>query len=174
MEDSGAPRLFLPDILVPALDLVFVGINPSVYSAQYGHYFARPSNRFWALLNASGLLPIPVGPDADRRLPEFGVGLTDLVPWATPSAAEVRPEEFAAGRIALHAKLLDAAPRAVCFVGKLAYAEYRGVRKVAFGRQQELIGQSVVFVMPSTSGRANSLHRERVRCLAAVRAYLGQ
>ena len=164
----------LPDILAPALDLVFVGINPSLYSAQRGHYFARPSNRFWPLLSQSGLVPGRLGPQDDVRLPSFGIGLTDLVGRPTHDAAELTPFDFAAGRAALREKLLLCAPRAVCFVGKLGYQQYAGRRTVAFGRQAEPIGAATVFVMPSTSGRVNNLHAERVRCLEAVRAFLGR
>lgn len=164
----------LPDILAPGLDLVFVGINPSVYSAQRGHYFARPSNRFWSLLNASGLLPERLGPEDDRRLLSFGIGLTDLVPRPTVSAAELSREDFAAGREALQEKLLGCKPRAVCFVGKLAYAEFSARRDVAFGRQPVTLGRAVLFVMPSSSGRANQLQAERQRVLAEVLAYLGR
>jgi len=104
----------LPDLLAPGLDLVFVGINPSVYAAQHGHYFARPSNRFWPLLSRSGLVPAAVGPTDDRRLLELGIGLTDIVKRPTVSAAEVTREEFRLGRDQLRQKLLACAPRAAC------------------------------------------------------------
>jgi double-stranded uracil-DNA glycosylase len=168
------PDLSLPDILQPGLDLVFVGINPSIYSALRGHYFARPSNRFWACLNQSGIVPERLGPDDDVRLPEFGIGLTDIVKRATHDAAELTAAEFAAGRDVLREKLVTFAPAAVCFVGKLAYQHFAGRRTVPFGRQQERIGDAATFVMPSTSGLVNNLHHERLRCLEEVRAFLGR
>jgi TDG/mug DNA glycosylase family protein len=168
------PDLTLEDILEPGLDLVFVGINPSIYSALCGHYFARPSNRFWACLNQSGLVPERVGPEDDVRLPSFGIGLTDIVKRATHDAAELSAAEFADGREMLRGKLLHYAPRAVCFVGKLAYTHYRRRRSVPFGEQPDRIGDSVVFVMPSTSGLVNNLHAERLRCLEEVRLVLGR
>jgi TDG/mug DNA glycosylase family protein len=168
------PELTLPDLLAPGLDLIFVGINPSIYSAERGQYFARPSNRFWACLNQSGLVPEPLGPADGARLLEFGIGLTDIVKRATHDAAEVSPAEFAAGREILRQKLLDAAPSAVCFVGKLAYAHFSGRRAFPFGRQPEPIGRAAVFVMPSTSGLVNNLHAERLRCLEGVRLALGR
>lgn len=171
---SVASTPTLPDILLPGLDVIFVGINPSVYSAERGQYFARPSNRFWAVLNASGLLSEPLGPADAHRLPEFGIGLTDIVKRATHEAAAVTAAEFAAGRAALRAKLLANAPRTVCFVGKLAYQRYSGLRSVPFGRQAGSIGTAAVFVMPSTSGRANRLHAERLRCLDELRTFLGR
>jgi TDG/mug DNA glycosylase family protein len=169
------PDLTLPDILAPSLDLVFVGINPSIYSAERGQYFARPSNMFWRCLNLSGLIPEPVGPVDSTRLLDFGIGLTDIVKRSTHDAAELDKEEFRSGREALRQKLLTCAPRAVCFVGKLAWQRYLGRGRVApFGRQPESIGESAVFVMPSTSGLVNNLHAERLRCLEEVRLFLGR
>lgn len=171
-QPSAVPTL--PDVLAMGLDLVFVGINPSLYSAARGQYFARPSNAFWRCLHAAGLVPIPLGPADTPRLLAFGIGLTDLVKRPTRSAAEVCPEEFATERAALRAKLLTSAPRAVCFVGRLAYERFSSRRLVAYGRQPEGLGNSVLFVMPSTSGRANRLQAERLRCLAEVRTFLGR
>lgn len=164
----------LPDLLAPGLDLVFVGINPSLYSAERGQYFARPSNMFWRCLNASGLVPVALTPADGQRLPEFGIGLTDIVKRPTHDAAQVTRAEFAAGRIALQEKLLHVRPRAVCFVGKLAYQHFSGTRVAPFGLQAASLGEAAVFVMPSTSGLANKLHAERLRCLEAVRAFLGR
>ncbi len=169
---STLPSLTLPDILAPRLDLVFVGINPSIYSAERGLYFARPANMFWRCLNTSGLVPEPLGPADSHRLPAFGIGLTDLVPRATRSADELSAAELGAGAAALRAKLLRYAPRAVCFAGKLAYQHFSGRRDVAYGRQPDRLGESVLFVMPSPSGRANRLHAERLRCLRLIHAEL--
>lgn len=161
-------------MLAPGLDLVFVGINPSVYSAERGQYFARPANMFWRCLNQSGLVPEPLGPADGLRLPQFGMGLTDVVKRATHDAAEVTAAEFAEGREALREKLLRYAPCAVCFVGKLAYQQYSRRRGLPFGRQRESIGATAVFVMPSSSGLVNHLHGERLRCLDEVRLFLGR
>lgn len=164
----------LPDLLAPGLRLVFVGINPSVYSAERGQYFARPSNRFWPLVNGSGLLAEPLGPADGARLVALGIGLTDLVKRATPAAADLTAADFAAGRVTLRQRLLDAAPRAVCFVGKVAYQQFSQQRSVAYGRQPQPLGAAAVFVMPSSSGRCNHLHGTRVRVLAEVRAFLAE
>lgn len=173
--DPAVPaNLTLPDILTPGLDLVFVGINPSIYSAERGQYFARPSNRFWACLNVSGLAPEPLGPADSSRLIEFGIGLTDIVPGATHDAAELTAADFPAGRVELRAKLVSYQPRAVCFVGKLAYQQFSRQRVLPFGRQVELVDGITAFVMPSTSGLVNHLHAERLRCLEEVRAFLGR
>lgn len=163
--------LTLPDLLAPGLRLVFVGINPSVYSAERGQYFARPSNRFWSLLNGSGLLPVPLGPADGAQLLHFGIGLTDLVKRATPAAADLTAADYSEGRESLRQRLLAAAPRVVCFVGKIAYQQFAQRRDVAYGRQPEPLGVSALFVMPSSSGRCNHLHRMRVQVLADVAAH---
>lgn len=173
-DPSVPPDLTLPDVLGPGLDLVFVGINPSIYSAERGQYFARPSNMFWRCLNASGLVPEPLGPADSARLREFGIGLADIVKRASHDAAELTAAEFAAGREELRGKLLRYRPRAVCFVGKLAWQQFSRRRGGSFGQQPERIGAAAVFVMPSTSGLVNNLHAERLRCLEEVRAFLGR
>lgn len=172
LETYAGPTL--PDILAPGLDLVFAGINPSIYSAERGQYFARPSNRFWAVLNQSGLIPERLGPADGPRLLEFGIGLTDIVKRPTHDAAEVTAAEFAAGRLTLRDKLRRYAPRAVCFVGKVAYLQFSRRRSCLFGLQDEGVGATAVFVMPSTSGLVNNLHAERLRCLEEVRQFLGR
>lgn len=173
--DPLAPAdLTLPDILTPGLDLVFVGINPSIYSAERGEYFARPSNMFWRCLNGSGLVPARVGPADSHRLLEYGIGLTDIVKRATHDAAELSKAEFAVGREELREKLTRYAPRAVCFVGKLAWQEFSRVRVCSWGEQPERIGETVVFVMPSTSGLVNNLHAQRIRTLEEVRTFLNR
>jgi TDG/mug DNA glycosylase family protein len=173
-EDALPPGMTLPDLLAPGLDLVFVGINPSIYSAERGQYFARPSNMFWRCLNQSGLVSERLGPGDSQRLLEFGIGLTDIVKRPTHDASELTSAEFAAGRELLREKLLHHAPRAVCFVGKLAYTRFSGRRSAPFGEQVDRAGESMVFVMPSTSGLVNNLHAERLRCLEEVRAFLGR
>lgn len=142
----------LPDYLRPGLEVVFVGINPGAMSAVRGHYFANPRNGFWRLLHDAGLTPRRLDPTEDRTMLDLGYGLTDVVKRPSRQAAEVRPEEFAAGRPILEAKLLAAAPRVVCFNGKTGALGYfgRGVG-IGFGRQAVRIGEARVFVAPSTS-----------------------
>ena len=103
----------LPDLLRPGLDIVFVGINPSVYSVQQGHYFARKINRFWPCFSLSALsAPVRRGlgvarlePVHDVLLPDYGFGFTDLVKRATPNVTGLTPQEMAAGAGVLRDKL---------------------------------------------------------------------
>lgn len=131
---------------------MFVGINPGWISALRGHYFANPRNDFWRLLHDAGLTPRRLDPSEDRTMPDLGYGLTDVVKRPSRQAAEVRPEEFRAGRPILEAKLLAAAPRIVCFNGKTGAVGYFGKEAaIGFGRQPLRIGEARVFVAPSTS-----------------------
>lgn len=163
----------LPDYLRPGLDVVFVGINPGWMSATVGHYFANPRNDFWRLLHDAGLTPRRLAPDEDRLMLDLGYGLTDVVKRPSRQAAEVRPEEFAAGRTLLEAKLLEAAPRIVCFNGKMGAVGYFGrAASIGFGRQPARIGDAQVFVAPSTSpANAGVPYEARRRAFADLKAW---
>ena len=152
------------------LTVLFVGINPGVRSAVTGHHFAGFSNRFWKLLYESGLVPEPIGYADDDRLPEWGFGVTNIVPRATPGIDALRREEFVAGRATLRRKIRRHRPPIVAMVGvtvfRAMFPEHRGV--VAPGFQGQTIGDSRVFVLPNPSGRnANFTYAEM---LAAYRA----
>ena len=84
----------LKDRTGPGLRVLFVGINPGIRSAQMGHHFAGYSNRFWKLLYESQLVPEPIGTEDDHRLPEWGFGITNLVPRATPGIDTLAPAEY--------------------------------------------------------------------------------
>lgn len=154
----------LPDLLRDGLDVVFVGINPSVYSARRGHYFARPTNRFWRAFSRSRLseaaraaLGVAVlTPEHDRSLLDHGFGFTDLVKRATPRAADVA-RELPAGIAALAAKLERHRPRLACFHGVTGYRPVHrfltGDRTAPrLGAQAARIGGTRLFVVPNPSG----------------------
>ena len=95
----------LPDVLAPGMRVVFVGINPSITSGAVGHHFASKGNPFWRLLHASGLTPVPLEPADDAKLAELGLGLTNLCPRPTRTAAELTRAELEAGAAELLRKL---------------------------------------------------------------------
>ncbi|HUH84149.1 MAG TPA: mismatch-specific DNA-glycosylase [Stellaceae bacterium] len=155
----------LPDLLRDELEVVFVGINPSIFSAWMGHYFARPSNRFWRALSRSVLSRSArdamgvtlLTPAQDRALLDHGFGFTDLVKRPTARAAEVAPAEFAAGIAALRAKLEKHRPRIACFQGITGYralhgAIASGAAEPGLGLQPTRIAATRLFVAPSPSG----------------------
>lgn len=153
----------LPDYLRRGMRLVIVGINPGDRSVRSGHYYSGRGNLFWELLYESGIVPEPLEASDDRRLVEFGIGLTDLVKRPTRGVEELRREEFAEGRVLLAQKLEEFQPRMVAFHGKLAYERFAGVA-ARLGLQKQRLYGAQVFVLPSTSGANASLSRaEKLR-----------
>ena len=158
-EPPEDPRT-LPDLLQPGLKLVFVGLNPSEYSAREGHYFANPRNRFWPAFNRSSLLPRDFGrecaPYDDAGLMEHGIGFTDVVKRATPQGSALKAADYRRWAPALREKLLDFKPQFVCFHGLMAYKAYlqyaeRERSAPELGLQLRNIGSSRVFVVPNPS-----------------------
>ncbi len=160
--------LRLPDIIAPGLAVLFVGFNPSVYAALRGHYYARPGNRFYHLLALAGLTPRRYAPEEDRALLDLGIGITDLCPIPTPGVADVPRALAEAGRDALTAKIERHRPVIVCFNGRATYERYFGRPPAGWGPQADTIGASRVFVVPSTSGRANAVTVEREVAFVAL------
>jgi TDG/mug DNA glycosylase family protein len=163
--EAGAEKT-LPDYLRPGLDIVFIGLNPGLYSAQVGHYFAHKQNRFWPALSASGLVPDILRPEDDARLPDWGLGLTDIVKRPTHGIHELTPAEFRRGAKALEEKIAYYNPRIVCFVGFTGYNVCCG-KDGGAGRQEARFGGAYVFVIPSTSPR--NAHYSLETIIAALR-----
>ena len=150
----------LPDLLAPGLALVFVGLNPSEYSAREGHYFANPRNRFWPAFNRSALLPTDLGrectPADDSLLLEHGIGFTDVVKRPTPQGHALKAADYRQWAPALRERLLTCQPRLVCFHGLMAYKAYLQYAESektspSLGVQSRRIGHSSVFVVPNPS-----------------------
>lgn len=148
----------LPDYLRPGMKLVIVGFNPGERSARVGHYYAGRGNQFWPLLYEGRIVPELLEYRDDRRLIEFGVGLTDLVKRSTRGIEELHREEFAEGRVLLAKKLEQFGPRVIAFNGKLVYENFAG-RKCKLGLQKERLYGARVFVLPSTSAQNAGLAR---------------
>jgi double-stranded uracil-DNA glycosylase len=159
----------LTDRIKPGIRVLFVGINPGIRSSLTGHHFAGFSNRFWNLLFESGLVPERITYQDDDRLPEWGYGITNIVPRPTPGIDTIAPDEYVAGRVRLRRKILRYRPPIVAMVGVTVYRAMYPERKgaVTLGLQRERIGNSEVFVLPNPSGRnANFTYAEM---LAAFR-----
>jgi double-stranded uracil-DNA glycosylase len=153
--------------------VLFVGINPGIRSAQTGHHFAGYSNRFWKLLYESGLVPEQIGYAHDSRLPEWGFGITNLVPRATAGIDALRPEEYAAGAQVLRRKIRRWRPEVIALVGvtvaRMLLARKPGER-IALGLQAEPFEGARVFVLPNPSGRnANFSYQEMLAAFRALR-----
>jgi double-stranded uracil-DNA glycosylase len=141
----------LPDHLRKGMKLVIVGCNPTESSVRVGHYYAGRDNPFWSILFESGVVPEPFDYHDDKRVIEFGIGLTDLVKRPTKTADELSREDFAEGRIVLSQKLEEFAPRVVAFNGKHTYEQF-AQRKCKFGLQKEPLYGARVYVLPATPG----------------------
>lgn len=142
----------LPDYLENDLDIVFIGLNPGLYSARIGHYYANKANRFWKALSASGLVPEPVGPQDDAHLLSWGIGLTDIVKRPTRGIDELSRAEFRRGAETLHKKIARYAPRNVCFNGLVGYRLCCGNDATLGDRTHHFAGAHA-FGVPSTSPR---------------------
>ena len=146
----------LPDYLEDGLDIILVGLNPSQYSVDVGHYFANPRNRFWTAFNLSGLVERQFTPEDDADLIGFGIGLTDVVKRPTAQGSGLNTHDYRFWSPLLREKLLQFSPRVVCFQGLMAYKAYlrygEGVRtNPDLGLQARAIGGSQVFVVPNPS-----------------------
>jgi TDG/mug DNA glycosylase family protein len=169
------PRL--RDRIHPGVEVLFVGINPGIRSAMTGHHFAGFSNRFWKLLYESGLVPERITFTDDDRLPDWGFGITNIVPRATAGIDALSPDEYVRGRTRLHAKIRKFRPRVVALVGvtvfRAMFPEYKG--RVVVGLQAQTLDGTPVFVLPNTSGRnANFSYAEMLAAFRALKTFVGK
>ena len=148
----AAEKKKLRDVIARRLDVLFCGINPGLYSAAVGHHFARPGNRFWPTLHAAGFTPRLFTGFDDRALLELGYGVTNIVPRTTGSADELTSAELVEGGRLLRRKVLRYRPRFLAIVGYTAYRIAFDNRKAVGGLQAELIGSTVIWVLPNPSG----------------------
>jgi TDG/mug DNA glycosylase family protein len=152
--------------------VLFVGINPSLRSAEVGHHFARPGNRFWPTLHAAGFTPRRLAPQEDGLLPSFGIGVANIVSRPTRAAAELTVAELREGAGDLEATVRAWAPRLVAMVGVVAYrAAFRRPR-ATLGLQEQELGGRPVWVLPNTSGlNAHYKPADFARLYAEARKY---
>jgi TDG/mug DNA glycosylase family protein len=183
-EKQMRPSDTLPDYLHPGLDIISIGLNPSLPSVREGFYFANPRNRFWRALNASGLVPVGLEPGVeamDRLFRCYGIGFTDVVKRSTAGGSELRAADYREWAPVLKSRLLEYAPRIAWFHGKQAFGNYLKYAEtsrpaIEWGEQTGVIGRSRVFVTPNPSpaNAAFSLddlvawYRQLAECLKAT------
>jgi TDG/mug DNA glycosylase family protein len=154
------------------LTVLFVGINPSLRSAEVGHHFARPGNRFWPTLHAAGFTPRRLAPEEDALLPSFGIGVTNIVPRPTRAASELTVAELHAGAEAVEKTVRAWVPRLVAIVGVVAYRTAFRRPGASLGFQQERLGGRPVWVLPNPSGlNAHYKPADFARLYAQARQY---
>jgi TDG/mug DNA glycosylase family protein len=148
----------VPDLLGPDPRLMFVGINPGLWTAATRTHFAHPVNRFYPALLRAGILLEPVDPsagmtDEDRaRLVARGIAITNLVRRATARASELTDAELREGGAALRRLVAEVRPRVVAVAGITAYRSAFGERKAVLGRQPEPFAGAELWVVPNPSG----------------------
>ena len=140
------------DVIADGLRVLFCGINPGLYTAAIGHHFGRPGNRFWPALHRGGFTPRLLSPFEERALLDWGYGITNLVNYATATAAELTTEQLTSGGQRLAAKVRRCRPRIVAFVGLGAYRTAFDRRHAGIGLQSEQIGLTRLWLLPNPSG----------------------
>jgi TDG/mug DNA glycosylase family protein len=152
-EDLAAAReRTVPDVLAPGLRIVFVGINPGLWSGATGFHFAKPGNRFWKAIHLAGLTPTLFEPDESAHLLRHGLGITNLVMRTTAMASELTDDELRLGARDLEAKIKGFRPAKLAFLGLSAYRLAFGQPKAVVGRQEESVGGAETWVLPNPSG----------------------
>ncbi|WP_213455898.1 G/U mismatch-specific DNA glycosylase [Rhizomonospora bruguierae] len=142
----------LPDVIAPGLAVLFSGINPGLYSAAVGRHFARPGNRFWPTLHASGFTGRLLHPSEQDDLLRYGLGVTNVAARATARADELTDAELVAGGATLAAKLRRYRPAWLAVLGVTAYRIAFDRPGARVGRQPDVIGGVPVWVLPNPSG----------------------
>ena len=148
----------LPDYLQPGLRILFVGINPGLKSAAVGHHFAGPSNRFWKLLYESGLINIRLTYQEDYRLPEWGLGLTNIIGRESAGIDALDSAEYRAGLDVLEQKIIRYRPRTIALLGVTIFrmvfpSEGNSAGPLALGLTNARLSGAPVFLLPNPSGR---------------------
>ena len=154
---------------------MLVGINPGVISATTGHHFAGPTNRFWGLLYAGGIIPEPITHEDDVRLPEWGIGMTNLVARPSPGIDDLTPAEYLEGWKILEKKIERFRPEIVAFIGVTMYRVlwrvlgHTAAPVIKPGFQSVTVHGARLFVLPNPSGRnAHFSYDDMLRAFRAL------
>jgi TDG/mug DNA glycosylase family protein len=157
-------------VIAPGLKVLFVGINPGLYSAATGHHFARPGNRFWPALKQAGFTERQLHPSQQEELLKDGYGITNLVNRGTATADELAPWEFVKGRRRLAAKVRRYRPATVAFLGVGAYCHAFSCKEAKVGPQSDRFEAARVWLLPNPSGlNANYQLPELVKLFRALK-----
>jgi TDG/mug DNA glycosylase family protein len=140
------------DILGRGLDVIFCGLNPAASAAGAGHNFSHRSNRFWTVLHLAGFTDVRLQPQDERRLLEYGCGISAVVGRPTKRADEVSLEEFLKARLGFETKIRRYAPRSIGFLGKRALSTMVGKPDVEWGQHVTEFAGTMAWVLPNPSG----------------------
>lgn len=142
----------VPDLIAPELRVLFCGINPGLYSGAVGHHFARPGNRFWPALHASGFTDRLLSPFEERELLKSGYGVTNVVKRTTATADQLSRDEIRKSGKRLIAKVRKFEPGFLAVLGLGAYRTAWDRPEAIIGKQEEMLGKTVIWVLPNPSG----------------------
>lgn len=169
----AAKNKTLPDIIDYNLKVLFCGINPGLYTAAVGHHFGRPGNRFWKTLFEAGFTDRLLHPSEQELFLKKGYGITNLVERATNLASEIGNHEFTEGGKRLIHKIEEYKPKWLAFVGIGAYKIAFNQPHAITGKQDIVIANANVWLLPSTSGlNANYRPMELVQLFKNLRLTL--
>lgn len=162
----------VPDVLSTGLGIVFCGINPGFRSAAAGAHFANPRNDFWRLLAGSGLTPRVLAPGEQEQMLEFGYGLTNAALRTTRGSSDLRRADFEGAAERLERIARELQPRVIAFVGKAGY-EGAFRERPELGLQERRLGETSLFVLPSTSpANAAVPYEERLRWFRTLERFV--
>lgn len=153
---------FEPDILTEGLDVVFCGLNYATSAVKDGYHFSHRNNRFWPVLHLAGFTDVRLQPADQRRLLDYGCGLTAVVRRPTASASEVSPVEFRSAQPEFESKMRRYAPRVIAFLGKRALASMLGTSDVAWGAYPPGFAGTRAWVLPNPSGLNIGFSRDQL------------
>jgi TDG/mug DNA glycosylase family protein len=164
----------LHDLLTPSLQIVLCGTAASNLSAKASAYYANPQNKFWRILHETGLTPERLQPHRFRDLLRYRIGLTDLVKTQSGMDHQVRSGFDAGAKARLRGSILKYQPKFLAFTSKTAGENFLGGKR-AYGEQSEMLAETRIWILPSTSGAASGAWRpeiwhafaDRVRAAAA-------
>ena len=171
----------LTDRIEPGVRVLLIGINPGVRSAESGHHFAGPSNRFWKLLYEAGVVPEPITHEGDVRLPEWGLGVTNLIARPSPGIDDLTPAEYLEGWKILEKKIEHFRPEIVAFVGVTMYRMlwrvigHAKAPDLKPGFQKATVHGARLYVLPNPSGRnAHFAYSEMLEAFRGLRRAMGR
>lgn len=176
LTEEEVQKYTLPDYLEMDLDIVIVGINPSLTAAHRGRYYAGPGNHFYKLLSESGLVPNSMTFDEDFKLLKYKIGLTNVVSRPTRSSSDLTRIEMKEGSEIVKQKLELYRPKIAVFNGKCIYEIFanKSGKCFNFGLQSECINDTSLWVVPSSSARCANFPRmtDKLHFYKALKKYL--
>jgi TDG/mug DNA glycosylase family protein len=150
----------LPDVLAPGLRLVVCGTAPGTRSARDRAYYAHPQNEFWGVMHRGGVTPGRLAPQDYRKLPNYGVGLTDICKHVFGADSVMTRDDFDPEGLAQ--RVAAAAPGILAFNGKFSAKHFLRHASVPYGLLPDRIGETRLYVAPSTSKLARRYWDEEI------------